>query len=340
MWRDIKKLLHHYRNFLLTTHVNPDGDGIGSAAALIELLHSMGKQAKFVCDSPIPSKFQFLDFHHRHESYDPACAYDEVEVVIILDTHRKDRLGRLVSLVERPHIVTICIDHHLPTEVFTPYLAIDENACSVGAMVYTLYKESGFDLGLNAAIGVYASVICDTGRFSYSSTNRKAHKIADECIKLGVDPDLMHSRLFQHVSIAQIKMFANTLQHMELHLDNKVVIQQIFCDDYAKMSAEIPNIEHIDLEYILDFNKQIEDVECIVLLRELPNKHVRVSLRSTTPDLDIGNVMRSLGGGGHKNAAGVSWHGSLQEVKVKILEQLKILFANRNIKRSLLNTYN
>lgn len=338
MWRDIKKLLHQHQNFLLTTHLNPDGDGMGSAAALTELLLAMGKQVKFVCDSPLPSKFHFLDFHHTHETYSPSSDYSEVEVVILLDTHRKDRVGRIASIIERSNVVTICIDHHVPSEIFTPHLAIDENACSVGAMVYTLYKECGFDLGLNAAMGVYASVICDTGRFSYSSTNRKAHKIADECIKLGVDPDLMHSRLFQHVSIAHIRMFANTLQHMETHLNNKVVVQQIFCDDYAKMAADIPDIEHEDLEYILDFNKQIEDVECIVLLRELPNHHVRVSLRSTT-DLDIGSVMRSLGGGGHKNAAGLSWKGSIQEVKLKILEQLKLLLDKRELSCRTLKTY-
>jgi bifunctional oligoribonuclease and PAP phosphatase NrnA len=328
MWRDIKKIIQNHHNFLLTTHVNPDGDGIGAACALTELLFQMGKNVHFVCDSPIPRKFAFLDYHSTHEVYDPNSDFSEIQVVIVLDTHKKARIGRVSQILEQPGVIAICIDHHEVTESFTPYLAVDLKACSVGAMVYTLYKESGFDLNLQAATGIYASVICDTGRFSYSSTSRKAHKIADECMKLGVDPDLMYSRLFQHVSLAEIKVFARALQGMETYLDNKVIIQQIRREDYENMSAGVLDIEHIDLEYIHDFNNLIEDVQCFVLLRELADDHVRVSMRSKT-DLDISLVMKALGGGGHPHAAGVSWKGSLEEVKNRILDLLQDLFEQQ-----------
>lgn len=328
MWREIKKIIHHHENFLLTTHVNPDGDGIGAACALTELLLQMGKKVRFVCDSPIPRKFAFLDYHSIHETYDPKNSFSEVQVVIVLDTHKKERIGRLSSLIENPEVTSICIDHHEVTETFTPYLAIDPKACSVGAMVYTLYKENGHELNIQAATGIYASVICDTGRFCYSSTGRKAHKIADECIKLGVDPDLMYTRLFQHVSLAETKMFACALQGMETYLENKVVIQQIRLEDCKKMGEEHLDIEHIDLDYIHDFNNLIEDVQCFVLLRELAVDHIRVSLRSRT-DVDISQIVRILGGGGHPHAAGVSWKGSLEEVKRKILELLRDLFEKQ-----------
>lgn len=329
MWRDIKKIINQHHSFLLTTHMNPDGDGIGAACALTELLVQMGKKVRFVCDSPIPSKFAFLDYYGTHEIYDANHDYSDVQVLVVLDTHKRERIGRLSDLSAKPGIVTICIDHHkVMTETFTTHIAIDPKACSVGAMIYTLYKESGFDLNYHAASGIYASVICDTGRFSYSSTTRKAHKIADECIKLGVDPDQMYSRLFQHVSFAQIKMFANTLQHMEIHLQNKVVIQQICRSDYENMGSEVIDIEHIDLEYIHEFNKLIEDIECVVLLRELANDQVRVSMRSMS-NLDISIMMRALGGGGHRKAAGVTWKGPLEEVKKKILELLQIEFSKR-----------
>jgi len=249
--------------------------------------------------------------------------YDEAQVLVVLDTHKKDRIGQLGQLIDRG-LTSICIDHHIVTETFTPFIAIDPKACSVGAMVYTLYKESGFDLNLEAATGIYTSVICDTGRFSYASTSRKAHKIADECIKLGVDPDLMYSRLFQHVPLAEVKMFARALQRMETHLDNKVIIQQICREDYEKI-GEFIDIEHLDLEYILEFNKWIEDVECVVLLRELADNQVRVSLRSKS-GIDIAAVLKALGGGGHSKAGGLCWKGSLVEVKKRILDLLKDLF--------------
>ena len=235
----------------------------------------------------------------------------------------------MAALIDIPGITTICIDHHEVAEPFTPHLAIDPKACSVGAMVYTLYKENGYDLNIRAASGIYVSIICDTGRFSYSSTSRKAHKIADECIKLGVDPDLMYSTLFQHVTLAETKMFACALQGMELFLGNKVAIQQIRRADCDRIGGEVKDIEHIDLEYIHDFNNMIEDVKCFVLMREIAADHVRVSLRSRT-DLDITPVVRKLGGGGHANAAGVTWKGSLEEIKRLIIELLEDLLIKAN----------
>jgi phosphoesterase RecJ-like protein len=321
MWRNIKKIIRCHNRFILTTHVNPDGDGIGAACALTELLLQMGKKVRFVCDTPIPRKFGFLDYHSTYEVYDPKADYSNTEVLIVLDTHKKERIGRASELIDIPGISTICIDHHEIADSFTPHLANDPKACSVGAMVYTLFKESGYALNIRAASGIYASILCDTGRFSYSSTSRKAHKIADECIRLGVDPDTMYSRLFQHISLAETKIFATALQGMETYLDKRVAVQQIRRADCERIGGEVEDIEHIDLEYIHDFNSLIEEIECFVLLREVAGDLVRVSLRSKT-SLDISPVVRRLGGGGHANAAGVTWNGSLEEIKSRILELL------------------
>jgi phosphoesterase RecJ-like protein len=326
MWREIKKVIHQHNHFLLTTHINPDGDGVGAATALTELLILMNKHVRFVCDSKIPPKFSFLDFHGTHEIYDPSHDYKDVEVIIVLDTHKKERIGQVADLFNNPHIIKICIDHHQALETFADYSAINPNACSAGAMIYTLYKECGFELDFQAASGIYTSVICDTGRFSYSSTDRKAHKIADECMKLGVDPDVMYSRLFQHVSIPQIRLLVNALQGMETHLNNKVIIQSLSLSDSEKIGLHPLDIENVDLDYIHDFNKLIEDVECTVLLRELPNSQVRVSVRSA-PNLNICKIMEGLGGGGHRNAAGVSIKGSLEDVKKQIIDLLENLLT-------------
>ena len=293
MWRDIKKIIHQKNNFLLTTHVNPDGDGIGAACALIELLLKMEKNVRFVCDSPIPTKFAFLDYHGLFESLDDLNSYSEYEVLIVLDANKNERIGKLAHFIDDDKMITICIDHHPITDnLFTNHYAIDPKSCSVGAMIYTLYKECGYELDLHAASGIYASVLCDTGRFCYASTSRKAHKIADECIKLGVDPDLMYSRLFQHVSIAEVRMFANALQHMETHLDNKVIIQEIRMEDYEKLGVDHLDVEHADLEYFLEFNKLVEDVECVILLREVAKDQIRVSIRSK--NMDISELIHEL----------------------------------------------
>lgn len=325
MWHQIIKALDAHQHFLLTTHLNPDADGIGAGSALIELLLQMGKKVRFVCDSPIPPKFAFLDYHQLHECYDEQEKYPETEVLIILDANRLERIGRLANLVPHPNILTLCIDHHEPVPPQPFALCIDPHACSVGAMIFRLYKETGYKLNFNAANGIYASILYDTGRFSYSSTNRNAHRIAEECIRLGVDPVFIHNCLFQQVSVPEAKLFASALQKMETFFDHKIAIQQI---RQAECAADVADIEHIDLEYVHDFNYMIKDVQCFVLLREISQNLVRVSLRSKTA-LDISQIVQQLGGGGHANAGGIYWKGPIEEIKYVILDQLTALLSKQ-----------
>lgn len=326
MWRDIKRILQKYDHFLVTTHVNPDGDGVGAACALIELLLQIGKRVRFVCDSPIPAKLHFLNYHDLHEQYDPRGNYKDVEVVIILDANRRERIGGVANILDQPGVVSICIDHHPASYCFADYCEIDPASCSVGAMIYTLCKECGFDLTQNAANGIYTSILCDTGRFSYSSTTRKAHKIADECIKLGVDPDKMYAQLFQQLTVSQLQIFSRALQGMEMHLGNRVLVQTLRLEECRAIGIDAPELENLDLEYILEFDKSVGDVECVALLREVGADKVRVSLRATG-DLDLSPLTIALGGGGHSKASGALVSGTIDEVKRQLLQSLESLLA-------------
>lgn len=324
MWHDIRRVFHKYDNFLITTHVNPDGDGIGAACALVELLLHKGKRIEAVYDSPVPTKLIFLDYHHVFQYYDPSDDYSHVQVVIVLDAHRLDRIGGVAQIASRPDVVTICIDHHEGEACFADFAAIDPHACSVGAMIYSLCRESGFEINLNAASGIYTSILCDTGRFCYSTTTIKAHKIAEECIRLGVDPDQMYARLFQQLTLAQLQIFARALQGMELYLNNRVLVQVLKLEECQMIGLDALELENIDLEYILEFDKLIGEVQCVALLREVGENKIRVSLRSTA-DLDLSPVVGALGGGGHSKAAGALVHGSLDAVKAQILQGLEPL---------------
>lgn len=331
MWREIKRLIQQGERFAITTHINPDGDGIGSAVALAELLLLQGKKVHFVCDSPIPEKFHFLDFHQLYRPYHSSEEFLPLDVLIVLDTYKEERIGRVAELISQPGVTSVCIDHHPTEKAFTPYAVIDPTACSVGSMVYTLFKESGYDLNYNAAMGIYTSVISDTGRFSYASTSRKAHKLADECIRVGVDPSQMYARLFQQVPLDQIRIFANALQRMEFHLNNKIVLQQIRLSDYYHLTSQYDLSLIQDFDYIHEFNKTIKGIECAIILWELPEEAVRVSLRSNS-GLDIVEPMRKLGGGGHPNAAGALVQGSFEFAKKIVLDLLnESLVSNRAV---------
>lgn len=311
MWRLIKKTIQRHPRFLLTTHVNPDADGIGSATALIELLKMMGKEVRFLCDSPIPEKFRFLDFHGLHGTFDPNREYEDFPVMIILDAHREERIGRMKSLLKKSGREMIWIDHHEVSEKPAGYSAINAQASSTGSLIYTLFKECGYELNLNAAKGIYASIVCDTGRFCYSSTDRKAHKIAEECIKKGVDPDWMYSQLFRQISLPEFKLLTQSIKNMEFYFNNRVVIQQINLHEFEDFPVN-------DLDYIHDFTRPLRGLVCNLLLAELPKGEIRLSLRSHS-DFPAGKIVEGLGGGGHHKAAGATIQGTLLEVKQKVL---------------------
>lgn len=322
MWQEIKEILHKADSFVITTHVHPDGDGVGSAVALLELLQTQGKEALFVTESQLPEKFHFLDFRGRFRAFTRAEDYADYEVVVVLDTQKKARTGRVAALLDRPGGVSLCIDHHVGVADFTPFAVIDPQACSVGAMIYTLYKESGLDLNSFAAQGIYTSVISDTGRFSYASTSRKAHKIADECLKVGVDPSQMHARLFQQIPYLQIEIFRRALSRMEFHYSRRVVLQQIRLADYADFFSGDDLSPLQDFDMIHDFNKSIQGIDVAAILWELPQGGVRISLRSNV-GLDIVGPMKTIGGGGHPNAAGALLDATFDEAKKRLLELLR-----------------
>jgi bifunctional oligoribonuclease and PAP phosphatase NrnA len=328
MWRSIKKFIQEHQSFLITTHVNPDGDGVGSACALADLLKIMGKTVRFVCEGQLPSKFSFLDFDHRYEMYEPGRTYEEVEVIIVVDANSRDRLGRVGELIDLPGMITVVIDHHQPTESMGPYAesmgpyyVLDPSASSTGSMIYTLYKECGYELTREAAMGLYVSVISDTGRFCYSSTDRKAHKIAEECMKRGVDPDLMYAKIYQQVTLPEFKVFAKALQHMEEHFEGRVIVQKILLEDYVGVPEEVHEILQSDLEYFHEFNKIIAGVECVVLLCEMPGNEVRISLRASG-NYRVDRIAMRLGGGGHAKAAGAKLKGTVDAVMRKVLTEI------------------
>ncbi len=317
MWQEIKKVIQDYNSFALTTHVSPDGDGLGSACALAELLLMQNKKVTILCDDLIPKKFHFLNYHNFFSHYEQTKDYSDIEVLIILDAQKTSRIGEVVHLLDNPKTISICIDHHPSVFSTVHYKAIDPEACSVGAMLYTLFKEYDHELNFRAATAIYCSIICDTGRFSYSCTTQKAHKIANKCIKLGVDPDKMNTLLFQQIPLSSMKVLAKALKHTELHFDNRIVIQEIHLKDYDINTSDIQEVEHLQHE----LHRSIEEVECVAILRELPNGDIRASLRSKS-HLDVGALMRQIGGGGHSKAASTTIKGPITNAKAKILNML------------------
>lgn len=320
MWQKVKSVIAAHRHFVILTHEHPDGDGLGSARALGELLAYLNKRARLVTAKPVPSRYQFLLDGMDHEVGLGEERREPAEVTFLLDAHTRCRLGPLADLHCGSEQVTVAMDHHERRGVFADYNIIDPSACCVGVLVFRLFQIMGVPLNRQAAEGIYTSLLCDTGRFSHSLEDGRAFQVADACIQAGADPQVLFKRLFQQISLSQMRLFARAMANTQSYCDQRVLIQEIRQEDLRElqMAAEV---DDLDVDYMHDYNKAIQGVDCIILLLELPHGRVRVSVRGKQ-ELNLGQLMGQLGGGGHPKAAGVIWQGSVAEIKERLLQLL------------------
>lgn len=316
MWHRIWSRCKEKHHIRLITHLYPDGDGVGSGIALTELLRLMGKESFFLGEDPLPPGLSFLDERGIWREWEQLSPKErqEIDLLIILDTHRRDRLGPLNTLLDQPACEVICIDHHVLHQPVEADLLINADACAVGAMIYRLFQESNKPLTLLAAKGIYASLICDTGRFSGASTSQEAHQLAEQCLARGVDPESMHANLFQRLPLDHLRILGKILSRMESHCNGRLLVQEVRRSDYESHGM-LPH----DFDVFHEMNKTVQGVECACLLRELPHHRIRISLRSTT-SLNVGDLLMQRGGGGHPRAAGAILSGTLDAVKTDIID--------------------
>lgn len=322
MWKACKDVIHQKERFAILTHVNPDGDALGSSVAFAELLKLLGKEGVIVLDAPAPKKFDFLSNYHTLNEFDPKLLKESWDAIVVLDLNRPDRLGRCEAFLELKGPEHLCIDHHaLVKEPFTENLVLDATASSVGAMLYSLYRELGLELSDVAAMSLYVSVLSDTGGFATSTTDRKSHKIADECLKQGVSPSAIYEQLFQQLPLEDMKLCAQVLARTESYYEGQLVLEELSLEDVQS----VPGASG-DLEALQQMNRMIGGVTAVAILKQLAADEWRLSIRARK-DLDLGRAVSAFGGGGHSRAAGASLEGSLAEVKQKVIGMFEPLLS-------------
>jgi len=326
---DDRRAFHEFlkkpARILLTTHINPDGDGLGSEVATALWLRAMGKTVHVLNDSPVPHAFEFLARHLPLETWDPALAekrFEEADALIVLDTSNKQRIGRLADVAAR-HVITIAIvDHHRThTRGFGAINVIEPEASSTGEIVYDLMREAGAAITPEIAEALYVALMTDTGSFRYSNTSEHAHRMAADLVRRGVDPQRLHTMVHTHASAGRLRFFGEALSALELHLDGRIVVLEVSPDQFEKHG-----LVGADTEGLVDLPRSIAGVEAVALFSEVEPGRVKVSLRSTGR-VSIDTICSRLGGGGHAHAAGVMLRGSRADARSRVLPELERLVA-------------
>lgn len=287
------------RSFVLTSHLNPDGDAIGSEIGLARLLDGLGVEAVIWNRDPIPALYRPLAGSDRiHVGAEPPEGFPErFASVLVLECPQPDRTGLEERLFDLP---VINIDHHLGNEEYGEINWVDTSAPAVGALVFHLAVALGVELDGDTANALYLTLVTDTGGFRFSNTNAKAFDAAAALVRRGARPEVVTRWLYDSQPESMLRLLGEMLRSLELHGQGRIATAFLTREMLRRSAAQAG-----DTEGLIDYPRSIHGVEAVALFRQLEDGNFKVSLRSRGA-VDVERIARRFGGGGHKNAAGFS----------------------------------
>lgn len=296
--------LDRHAKLLLTTHENPDGDGVGAAVALAAHLKGRGKEARIVVVPALPENLRFLDPEGWIEAYEPAGAHRDLaawpDAWLLIDASEPHRMGALFAAFEGTRAERACLDHHLKDaphgfdDEFT-----DSTASASTELVYDLVRPRlGGDLPPVMAQALYAGMVSDTGNFRHSNTTPKIHQAAADLIAQGVHPARTYNALYQTATPAKLKLFGRAMEGLQMRDRGRFAYVAVTTADLAACGAT-----HEDLDELVEEPRKLKGVEVAALFSEAADGRAKVSLRSREK-VDVNAVCRLFGGGGHRLASG------------------------------------
>jgi len=306
------------KNFLITSHTNVEGDALGSELAFYRLIKALGKQVTVVNQDDPPLIYKFLPGIDKIRKFKENMTADKFDCFVLLDCADLKRCGK-VSTLSRNNKPVLNIDHHISNEKFGKVNWVEPGYSSCSEMVYKLYKELGVALDKDTALLLYVGMLTDTGSFRYSNTTSTTHKIVSELLSFNLDVAGIYKKVYQNLAFQDLQLLMAILPTMRQLCKGELVWIEI------KKNLLKNRIISFDLtEQILTLARTINDVEVIVLFKEVLGKkeEVRVNFRSQGK-VDVNKVARFFGGGGHKTASGATVKGGLEEVKRRVLAKIK-----------------
>jgi len=316
---DIARKLRNCRSVLVTSHINPDGDAIGSLVAMGLALKACGIEATMYNESPIPAVYRFLpSVALINRKLEVQCPFD---AAIVLDCGNIERVGDMASTISVMPVV-INIDHHVTNTRFGSHHLIDLSACATAEIIYHLIKAMGVTIDLDMAASIYTGIITDTGSFRFSNTNHAAFAICDEMVIIGVKPYNVAQHVYGTYSLGRIKLLNLALESIEISGNGDVSMMTL-----TRQMLNKTGTHPEDVDGLINYARRIEDVKLAALIHEQSNGHkddaeksrYHVSLRSDG-SIDVAAIAAGFGGGGHPSAAGFSIDSTLADLKIKIMQ--------------------
>lgn len=316
-FEDVLSAIEPAQRLVITTHINSDGDGCGSAIALVAWLRDRGKEASIITPTPYPGLYEYLlpdPAWVLAPGEDEAKALcKEADLAIVVDTGEIPRIGRVRPLIA--HLPTVVIDHHPEggRSIEGVSLRVPE-AAAAGELVYELIDRSGGPWSGEMADALYAAIITDTGGFRFSNTTANTLRIAAELVDRGVNPEAAYRNAYGSVPLRRLRLLSSALKTLEVDDAGRVAWMTIPREEYETLGMQ-PD----DLDGVVDYPRGVEGVEVGLLFRTTEGGGTKISFRSNG-GVDVNALARQFGGGGHARAAGAHVNEALDKVRSETVE--------------------
>ena len=310
------KELQKAENILITTHLNPDGDAIGSELALYKWLKSQGKNTQIVNSSPTPCNCQFLDKGNEIKVFDPQNPPDIEQdcVICFLDVGEWERLGKISKWLKSTQNLKICIDHHQDSNGIADISWVDTESAATGEMIFLLLKEADAEITLDIALALYTAIATDTGSFRYANTRAVSHQIIAELLSYGVKVSEVESAINEKNSWNKMWIFGDVLSTLKSKAKGKIAWTCITMEQMNKTGAQVE-----DLDGLVELFRTIEEVAIGILFREMDKNKTKINLRAKG-HYDMAKLAGQFGGGGHIGAAGAVVEKPMSELIPNVLK--------------------
>jgi phosphoesterase RecJ-like protein len=318
---------------LITTHANPDGDALGTTAAMALGLERKGIEAECLLLSPQPNKYEFvygdanIKWHFIGEVPDVGSLLGRFDALLVCDTGTWSQLPGLRQPVSAFAGRKLVMDHHVTQEDWADLKFVDTQAGAAAEMAMELLKRWGVPLDHALAQPLYVAMATDTGWFAFSNTSSRTMRMAAECVEAGVEPNLLYQRLYQGERSRRMRLHAAGYNSLELLADEQLAVMQVTKGDFERTGTKTAATEDL-----VNWPMAIGAVELVVFLAENPDsadgRPTKVSFRSKGR-VDVAKLAEQFGGGGHPRAAGARVDASLAEARRRVVESALERFSRR-----------
>ena len=311
----VKTLVEKSQVIIITTHIDPDADGIGSQIALCLLLQSMGKQVTCLNEKPLSERYRYLDPQGLIGCYRDYDDEASVDLFIAVDTHDASRIGEGVEKILKKAKTILFIDHHPCPPTLTNLHCIDASAAATGQIVGELAEHLGCQINSQMALALYTAIVVDTSCFRYPTVSAKTHRLIAKLLEVGVKPARAYTMIYGAKEISHMQLLGKVLSHAQVDATQKIAWISLSDDMIKKHGADIEDTHSFINQLLI-----LDQVKVACMFRS-EGHCVKISMRSAK-NIDVSLIAQTIGGGGHHHSAATIVKGEVAEVIPRIVDQI------------------